>query len=89
MNKANDIHSHNKSPYFSTTSLHKISHCTSAENTARNYKFSTPVYTFMQQHKCRKFETSKIAEPYFFDKFAKIGDATTSPTMKADERTPS
>jgi hypothetical protein len=38
---------------------------------------------------CRKLEKSKTAQPYVFDKFAKIGDATTSPTMKADERTPS
>jgi phage terminase large subunit-like protein len=38
---------------------------------------------------CRKLERSKTAQPYVFDKFAKIGDATTSPTMKADERTPS
>jgi hypothetical protein len=56
MNKANDIHSHNKSPYFSTTSLQKKS----AENAARNYKFSTPVCTFMQQHNAGNLKQAKL-----------------------------
>jgi hypothetical protein len=55
---------------------------------ARLMKDASPTPTNMRKVVMDQKSKEK-PHPYVFDKFAKIGDATTSPTMKADERTPS